>query len=147
MTSEQLEPSYPKGEMGRLIQNRDWSKTPLGPIEQWPETFSNLVNLILEIKIPILICWGEELISIYNDAYRPLLGDDPEVFGEPFRKISSKARKIVEPQINQVLTTGQPVLINNVKFPVLRGKKPETAWFDYSYSPIRDTKGNIMGII
>lgn len=133
--------------MGRLIRNRNWSDTPLGPIDQWPETFSSLVSTILEIKIPILICWGEQLISIYNDAYRPLLGDNPEVFGHPFREISSKAREIVEPQINQVLTTGEPVLISNIEFPVLRNKKPETAWFDYSYSPIRDSKGKIMGII
>lgn len=72
------------------------------------------------------------MISIYNDAYRPLLGENPKVFGYPFREISSRAREIIELQINQVLTTGEPVLINNVEFTVFRDRTPEMAWFDYS---------------
>ncbi|WP_165418229.1 hypothetical protein [Rhizobium ruizarguesonis] len=26
------------GEIGRLIQTRDWSKTPLGPLDLWPQS-------------------------------------------------------------------------------------------------------------
>ena len=26
------------GEMGKVIRSMDWSKTPLGPIESWPES-------------------------------------------------------------------------------------------------------------
>ncbi|MDZ7680368.1 MAG: ATP-binding protein [Fodinibius sp.] len=144
MSGKYPEKSLSKKNMGSLIHSHAWSETPLGAIDQWPETFSSLVSTILEIKLPILICWGKQLITIYNDAYRPLLGESPDVLGQPFREISSEAYKIVARQINQVLTTGKPVLINNVKFPVLEGR---TAWFDYSYSPIRDSKGNIMGII
>ena len=147
MTAKQPERARSKGGMASLIRSHDWSNTPLGPIDQWPETFSSLVSTNLEIKIPILICWGNQLISIYNDAYRPLLSDNPDVLGKPFREITSAAREIVERQINQVLTTGEPVFISNVEFPVLRDREPETAWFDYSYSPIRDSHGTIMGII
>ncbi|WP_138429599.1 sensor histidine kinase [Fodinibius saliphilus] len=137
----------PRKDVENLVHGHNWEESPLGPMEEWPEAFSGLFKTILEIKIPILICWGESLISIYNDAYRPLLGKNPKVMGQSFKEISSEAREIVGRQINQVLTTGEPVLINNVKFPVYRNDKEETVWFDYSYSPIRDYKGDIKGII
>ncbi|MGD8428039.1 MAG: hypothetical protein PVH63_10415, partial [Balneolaceae bacterium] len=49
------------GEMGRLIRQKDWSKTALGPIDKWPSILLNTVSLIIEIDFPIAICWGREL--------------------------------------------------------------------------------------
>src|ERR1039457_4326601 len=35
------------GELSRLIREHDWSKTSLGPIEEWPQSLKTSVNLIL----------------------------------------------------------------------------------------------------
>jgi hypothetical protein len=37
----------PGGTMGELIRSMDWSKTPFGPMEQWPLTLlSNLATIL-----------------------------------------------------------------------------------------------------
>lgn len=38
-------------------------------------------------------------------------------------------------------------MISNVEFPLLQDTKTKSGWFDYSYSPIRDSKGEIKSII
>lgn len=129
-----------------LIRNKNWIDTPLGPMEDWPSILLNTVNLIVEINFPIAICWGKKLLTIYNDAYRPLLGKKPEALGQPFLEIWSEAQDIIEPQINGVLN-GEPAYFNSREFTLNRHEKPQKAWFDYTFSPIRDTEGSIRGII
>src|SRR5690349_20608062 len=65
------------GEMGQLIRGYDWSKTPLGPVESWPQSLRSAVSILLPSKAQICMFWGPELITIYNDAYRPVLGQKP----------------------------------------------------------------------
>jgi hypothetical protein len=35
------------GEMGKVIRSIDWGKTPLGPIELWPQSLRTAVSLCL----------------------------------------------------------------------------------------------------
>ncbi|MCW9708142.1 sensor histidine kinase [Fodinibius salsisoli] len=142
------QPGLPKkkGEIRRLIHEKDWSQNPLGPIKDWPSTLSDIVNIILEIDFPIVIGWGKNLISIYNNAYRPLLGKKPESLGRPFLDIWSEARDTIEPQINRALN-GKSDFYGSAEFILLRNENPEKAWFDYTFSPIRDSEGNVRGII
>src|SRR6185503_5672891 len=62
------------GEMGQLIRDYDWSQNPLGPIESWPQSLRSAVSILLPSKAQIAMFWGPELITLYNDAYRPVLG-------------------------------------------------------------------------
>src|SRR5207248_745677 len=62
------------GEMGRLMRKHDWAATPLGLIEQWPQSLRTAVSICLASRFPIIIFWGKELRQFYNDAYRPMLG-------------------------------------------------------------------------
>ena len=61
------------GEMGALVRAKDWSETPIGPIENWPQSLLTTVSTCLSSRFPILIWWGAEHVKIYNDAYRPML--------------------------------------------------------------------------
>ena len=73
LTSKPTETSsklYGTGEMADLTRAYDWSQTPVGPIEAWPEVLSNTVNTLLNSRHPMFLWWGEELIQFYNDAYR-----------------------------------------------------------------------------
>ncbi|WP_157470888.1 PAS domain-containing sensor histidine kinase [Gracilimonas tropica] len=132
--------------MGRLISEKDWSKTSLSPIEHWPSLLLNTVNVMLEVNFPIAVCWGKELITIYNDAYRPLLGDKPEALGRPFLEVWQEAKDIIEPQLHLALE-GQPIFFKNMEFNLLRKSKLQPAWFDYTFSPIRYSNGEISGVI
>ena len=52
------------GEMGALMRTIDWSKTPLGPVEQWPQSLQTAVSICLLSRFPILIWWGKGYIKI-----------------------------------------------------------------------------------
>ena len=57
------------GEMGALMRAHDWSASPLGKPETWPQSLRTAVRILLNTNHPMFIWWGEELIQFYNDAY------------------------------------------------------------------------------
>ena len=62
------------GEMGERIRAFDWSKTPLGPPAHWPQSLRSAVSILLPSKAQIVLFWGRDLVTLYNDAYRPVFG-------------------------------------------------------------------------
>lgn len=78
----------------------DWSATPLGPPERWPQSLKTAVRIMLTSRQAMFVWWGEELINLYNDAYKAIVGGkhpDPAHFfpnrppsmPPPMRAISS----------------------------------------------------------
>jgi hypothetical protein len=65
------------GEMSRLIRERDWVQTALGPIESWPQSLKTSVSICLASRFPIVLYWGPECVVLYNDAYRTILASGP----------------------------------------------------------------------
>ena len=57
------------GELGKLIRLFDWSSTPLGPLEQWPQSLKTATAILLHSPVPIVLLWGADGTMIYNDAY------------------------------------------------------------------------------
>src|SRR5436305_1019061 len=55
------------GEMADRVRGFDWSTTPLGPIESWPQELVMVVNLTLGSPVPARTLWGRDHILIYND--------------------------------------------------------------------------------
>jgi hypothetical protein len=76
------------GELGHLIREKDWSATPLGPPQRWPQSLRSAVSILLPSRAQICLFWGPELVAIYNDAYRPALGvKHPQALGLPARGV------------------------------------------------------------
>ena len=44
-----------KGQLGRLIAEHDWSRTPLGPIEGWPQSLKTTLSLVLVSPAPMAV--------------------------------------------------------------------------------------------
>ncbi len=66
----------------------DWSGTSLGPVEQWPQSLKTTVRIMLTSRQPMWVWWGEELINLYNDAYRLILGGKhPWALGQPAQQV------------------------------------------------------------
>src|SRR5579862_7987363 len=80
------------GEMGALMRALDWSTTPLGPVEAWPQSLLTSVSTCLDCAFPILIWWGPELVMLYNDEYMHVLGPEkhPAALGAPGAKCGPK---------------------------------------------------------
>ena len=62
------------GEMAARMQSFDWSKTPLGPVECWPQSLKTTVRIMLTSRYAMWMAWGPDLTFFYNDAYTPTLG-------------------------------------------------------------------------
>jgi hypothetical protein len=93
------------GEMGALTRAFDWSSTPLGPPEKWPQSLRVTVRLVLTSRHPMFIWWGPELIQFYNDAYRETMGPErhPSALGARGRECWEEIWDIIGPQIEYVM--------------------------------------------
>jgi hypothetical protein len=83
--------------MGSLICSFDWSKTPIGPVEQWSPSLRMMVSFLLANRFPLLLWWGSRYISIYNDAYRPILWHQTSLGTGPTSQ-RSLVRNMARPQ-------------------------------------------------
>src|SRR6185436_20302075 len=93
--------SAPIGEMDERIRAFDWSKTPLGPAGSWSPALRTTVRLIVMNRLPMLLWWGPDYVSIYNDAYIPVLGaKHPWSLGLPVREVWSEIWHILRPLID-----------------------------------------------
>lgn len=134
------------GEMGALIRSMDWSKTPLGPVEDWPQSLKTTVSLCLSSTFPILIAWGPELIQIYNDSYRPICGaKHPESMGQNFKICWETALPVVGGAFDRGLA-GEGTYIKDQQMILDRYGYLEEAFMTFSFAPIRDESGNVGGI-
>ncbi|WP_235935695.1 ATP-binding protein [Devosia aurantiaca] len=119
------------------ILERDWSATALGHRETWPAALRTMVSFMLDADTPVWLAWGPDLTLLYNDAYRPLLGDKPPALGRPLREVWGEVWDTVGPLIDQTLS-GKGVVVENAGLRVDRGHGLEDAWFSFSYTPLRD---------
>ena len=134
------------GELGDLIRARDWSATPLGPLESWPPTLRHAVSMMLASKAQIILFWGDEFVTLYNDAYRPVLGaKHPAALGMPAWQCWSEVWHMLGPLLRSVLTTGEAFWAKDLLFVIERHGYVEETYFDVSYDPVRDEAGRIGG--
>lgn len=140
---------FGKGEMAELTRAFDWSSTPVGPIESWPDTLLTTVNTILATRHPMFLWWGPELIQFYNDGYRPSIGSDkhPLALGQPGRECWPEIWSIIGPQIEGVMQRGESTWHEDQLVPIYRDGVLEDVWWTYSYSPVREPDGTIRGTL
>jgi PAS domain S-box-containing protein len=137
------------GKMGALMRSIDWSKTPLGPVSQWPQSLRTALSICLASRFPMLIWWGSELIQFYNDAYRPVLGatKHPRSMGQKGPECWVEIWPVIGPMAESVLETGQATWSDDFLLIMDRNQYIEETYFTFSYSPIRDESGGIGGIL
>jgi PAS domain S-box-containing protein len=131
------------GEMGALTRAHDWSSTPLGRPETWPQSLRTAVRILLNTNHPMFIWWGSELIQFYNDAYRQTMGPErhPSALGQGGRECWAEIWDIIGPQIEQVMSGGGATWHENQLVPVTRHGRLEQVWWTYGYSPIDEDDG------
>jgi PAS domain S-box-containing protein len=131
------------GEMGALTRAHDWSTTPIGPPDTWPQSLRTAVRILLNTNHPMFIWWGEALIQFYNDAYRQTMGPErhPSALGQRGRDCWAEIWDIIGPQIEQVMNGGGATWHENQLIPVTRHGRLEQVWWTYGYSPIDEADG------
>ncbi|UIJ85092.1 hypothetical protein LZK77_15180 [Rhizobium leguminosarum] len=115
------------GEIGRLIQTRDWSKTPLGPLDLWPQSLKTATNMLLLSPVPIVLLWGEDGVMIYNDAYSVFAGSrHPDLLGSKVREGWSEIADFND-NVMKVGLSGKTLAYENQELTLLRHGSPAPA--------------------
>ncbi|HEY9434736.1 MAG TPA: hypothetical protein VI260_25030, partial [Blastocatellia bacterium] len=135
------------GEMGELIRVMDWSRTPIGPIESWPQSLKTAVNILLNSRYPMFVWWGRELTNIYNDAYIPMLGArHPQALGRSAPNVWADVWPVVGPQSEVVMREGRSTWNESILLVMERHGYTEETYFTFSYSPAPDDAGDVGGV-
>lgn len=143
----QLREPVLQGEMGALIREQDWSSTPLGRIEAWPAHLRFAVDTVLNCGFPATLQWGPDLTLFYNDAYIPLIrARHPVALGRPILDTFPEIAESYAPFVERV-RSGESVVLHDQLYRYPRMGQQEDAWFDLSYSPVRDEKGDVAGVL
>jgi len=134
---------------GRKVLSHEWAATPLGPLESWPAHLRLVVRVMLSSEFPMMIVWGSELIQLYNDAFRPILGRDkhPAAFGGSARDTWAEIWSEIGPLFATVLDDGDAVQSTDQRLLIERNGYAEETFFTYSYSPIHDDDGVVAGLL
>lgn len=135
------------GECGDLLRGLDWAANPLGSPEDWPDELHAVVGMAMASAQPMLIVWGPERITLYNDGYAAMCGHrHPEALGKPFRNLWFDIWDRVEPILDAAFA-GISTSMEDIAFTMHRNGFPEQANFAFSYIPVRNRAGAVLGMV
>jgi signal transduction histidine kinase/CheY-like chemotaxis protein len=116
--------------IAKLVAETDFSKTPLGARETWPQCLRTALGICMQSQFPTVIWWGPEFRMLYNDAYVPLLGNKHPALGKRASDVWSEVWHVLEPMLRMAFERGEP-----------SSAQDPPAFFTYSHSPISDEHG------
>jgi PAS domain S-box-containing protein len=136
------------GEMGARMREQDWSKTSLGPTQQWPQSLKTAVRIMLTCRQPMFVWWGEELINLYNDAYKTIIGGKhPEALAQPASYVWREIWDQVGPRAESAMLKNEGTYDEALLLIMERNGYPEETYYTFSYSPVPNDQGDTGGII
>src|SRR5580704_17399774 len=135
------------GALGRLVQEFDWTKTPLGPIEEWPQSLRTVVRVLLSSRFAMWMSWGPELTFLYNDASaRMTLGKKhPWALGRRSQEVWEEIWGDIGPRIEKVLQSAEATWDEALLLFLERSGYREETYHTFSYSPLAGDDGTVAG--
>ena len=136
------------GDAAVLIVAFDWSATPLGPIEGWPQSLKTTVSLMLRSPVPMVLLWGEDGIMIYNDGYSVFAGGrHPALLGSRVREGWPEVADFND-NVMKVGLAGGTLAYKDQDLTLYRHRgEPEQVWMNLDYSPVLGEDGRPAGVI
>lgn len=136
------------GELGERIRNFNWSETSIGAIETWPQSLRTCIRIMLTSRQPIWIGWGKELIKLYNDPYKAIVGGKhPWALGKPASEVWKDIWKDIGPMLKQVMENDEGTYVESQLLIMHRNGYPEETYYTFSYTPIPGDDGGTAGMI
>jgi anti-anti-sigma factor len=142
-------PFVGEGELAKRMRSLDWSATPVGPVEDWPASLRSVVRIMLTSRFPMWLGWGPELAFLYNDAYwrDTLRAKHPWALGRPAREVWAEIWPDIGPRIESVLASGVATWDESLLLFLERAGYPEETYHTFSYSPLVDEHGQVVGML
>jgi PAS domain S-box-containing protein len=135
------------GEVAKIIASKDWSDSPVGPIDTWSKTLTSTVALILQSPVPIVTLWGEDGVMLYNDAYSVFAGGrHPELLGSKVREGWAEIADFND-NVMKVGLSGRTLRYSDQELTLHRNGVGEQVWMNLDYSPILGEDGKPVAVI
>ncbi len=130
------------------MRSTDWSATPLGPREGWPECLRCVLGLALTSRVPMLIAWGAEACLLFNEACAPLLGARrARALGRPGRELPAAVWGVFQGTFEAVLRDGEGGGFEDEAFELATAAGFERRYFCASVSPVKDEAERVRGVL
>lgn len=130
-----------------LIARLDWTASPVGAAQGWPQSLRTAVDMVLNSPLPMALLWGPQLVHFYNDAFARLAGDKhPGAFGQPTHAAWPELRSVTEPIYRSALQ-GQMFSCKDQQWRLPFGGRLCDVWLDLTYSPVRDENAAVTGVL
>jgi PAS domain S-box-containing protein len=148
--SDRTQPSQPVpdwlrsgGAAGALISSINWGSTPLGTFRTWPSGLKTSLAICLASRLPLAILWGPDHITLYNDAFSPLLGDKhPQSMGRRGRECWTGNWHFMEALLQAVSERKEAVSLDDQPFALHRHGQTEECYFRFECIPVpAESKG------
>ena len=113
------------------------------------ESAQQVRALVESAPFPIGVYVGPELrIQLANEAILTAWGKGLHVVGQRYADVLPElATQAVFEQLHQVLTTGEPLHLRNQRIELVIAGTLQTFYFNYSFTPLRDTQGQVYGVL
>lgn len=135
------------GQLAHIIAAHDWSRTPLGPMDDWPQSLKTTIALILRSPVPIVTLWGEAGVMIYNDGYSLFAANrHPLSLGANVREAWPEVAEFNDHVLKACLAGGT-LAYQDQELTLYRSGKAEQVWMNLDYSPILDEQGTPVGVM
>ena len=146
-STEDAEQAFPgDGEMARRMRAHDWAATPLGEPSQWPSSLQTACRICLTSSFPMVVWCGEDLVFLYNDAYRPFLGTKHPALAKAGSEVWTEIWGTIGPMLTSVLRSGQPTWSKDELLLMNRHGYWEETYWTWSFSPLHDDAGAVRGV-
>lgn len=133
--------------MAKLTQAFEWSRTSLGKADDWSPSLRQTTDLMLASGHAMCLMWGAERIFLYNDAYAPLLGSrHPAALGITAEEVWPEVWGDIAPLIERTFA-GETCTFDELPLTMTRHGHKEETWWSFSYSPVRDGGGDVVGLL
>ena len=134
------------GEMGALINAQDWRGTALGSPASWPPTLKSMLATLLSSTQPMIMGWGPDFFSFFNDSYSQMLGSRfGGLSGVPAAERWSDSWLDIEPIAKKALG-GEGAYYEDMPLTLKRKGYREATWWRLSFLPFRDETGQVAGV-
>jgi Stage II sporulation protein E (SpoIIE)/PAS fold len=138
----------PAGALRAAYEAVDWTATPVGDPATWSAPLRTALDLALATRFPVALMWGPELVLLYNEAYVELIDDKhPASLGSSCVDVFPEAWDLIGPMFRSVLAGQGPTWVQDAHVPLHRRGFLEECYFTFSYSPVSDEDGTVLGVM
>ncbi|MGF9567548.1 type II toxin-antitoxin system ParD family antitoxin [Neorhizobium sp. BT27B] len=135
------------GECGKVIREKGWTETPLGPPDDWSIELRTTVANIINSPVAKVLMWGPSHTMLYNDIYAELVADKhPAALGSNVAEIWPEVwdwnREMIEAALRGELRS-----YRDQSMTLIRNGQAQEFIFDLFYTPVYEASGKIGGVM